>query len=129
MGTNESLAVEFDIFDPRCPTRQVLDLIGDRWTVMIVLSLYDETMRFSELRSRLSDISPKVLTNVLRKLERDGLVSRKVYAEVPPRVEYSLTGLGRSLEAPLRAVRDWAVDNMAQIEKARAVTEDATPAT
>jgi DNA-binding HxlR family transcriptional regulator len=129
MGTNENLAAEFDIFDPHCPTRQVLDLIGDRWTVMIVLSLYDETMRFSHLRSRLTDISPKVLTNALRKLERDGLVNRKVYAEVPPRVEYSLTSLGRSLEAPLRAVRDWAVGNMAQIEKARAVTEDPAPAT
>lgn len=108
-----------NVFDPACPTRQVLDLIGDRWTVLIVLALTEQTMRFTELRKRLGDISPKVLTNVLRNLERDGLVDRKVFAEVPPRVEYSLTPLGHTLHAPLDALRDWAAHHVPDINHAR----------
>lgn len=122
MGTNPGQEPIFDVFNPLCPTRQVLDRIGDRWTVMAVLTLLDGTKRFGELREALQGISPKVLTAALRALERDGLVDRRVYAEVPPRVEYTLTPLGRTLEAPLRAVRDWAEEHMPEIEEARSRT-------
>lgn len=108
-----------DVFDPTCPTRQVLDLIGDRWTVLIVLALTERTMRFTELRTRLGGISPKVLTNALRNLERDGLVEREVFAEVPPRVEYTLTPLGHTLHKPLDALRDWAAHHVPDINDAR----------
>jgi DNA-binding HxlR family transcriptional regulator len=108
-----------DVFDPQCPTRQVLDRIGDRWTVLVVLTLLDGTRRFTELRQLVPGITAKVLTATLRGLERDGLVRRVVYAEVPPRVEYTLTDLGRSLEEPLSSIRDWAQQHMPAIEKAR----------
>jgi DNA-binding HxlR family transcriptional regulator len=111
----------WNIFDPDCPTRAVLDRIGDRWTVLVVLVLLAGTRRFGELRDQIAGVSPKVLTATLRALERDGLVRRHVYAEVPPRVDYTLTELGRSLETPLRAIRDWAETNMPAIETARAL--------
>ncbi|HEX9334778.1 MAG TPA: helix-turn-helix domain-containing protein [Pseudonocardiaceae bacterium] len=110
----------WNVFDPACPTRAVLDRIGDRWTVLVVLILLSGTQRFGELRDQIRGVSPKVLTATLRALERDGLVVRHVYAEVPPRVDYTLTELGRSLETPLRAIRDWAETNMPAIERARA---------
>src|SRR5437764_12150822 len=81
-----------DLFDPDCPTRLVLDRIGDKWTVLVVLLLSDGPMRFSRLRGGLGRVAPKVLTQTLRRLERDGLVTRAIFAEVPPRVEYALTG-------------------------------------
>src|SRR5919204_5785839 len=120
MGTSEKLMTPPpDVFDPNCPTRQVLDRIGDRWTVLVVLTLLDGTLRFTELRRAIPGVTPKALTATLRSLERDGLVERQVYAEVPPRVEYRLTPLGRSLEAPLRAIKDWAEDHITAIEGAR----------
>jgi DNA-binding HxlR family transcriptional regulator len=109
-----------NVFDPNCPTRQVLDRIGDRWTVLVILTLLGRTLRFTELRQQIQGITPKALTATLRALERDGLVARRVYAEVPPRVEYTLTDLGRSLEAPLRAITDWAEQHIGEIERARA---------
>ena len=109
----------WNVFDPACPTRAVLDRIGDRWTVLVVLVLLSGTRRFGELRDAIPGVSPKVLTATLRALERDGLVVRHVYAEVPPRVDYTLTQLGRSLEAPLQAIRSWAETNMPAIEAAR----------
>ena len=111
--------VEWDIFNPDCPTRAVLDRIGDRWTVLVVLVLLSGTQRFGELRDKIVGVSPKVLTATLRALERDGLITRHVYAEVPPRVDYTLTQLGRSLEIPLMAIREWAETNMPAIEAAR----------
>jgi DNA-binding HxlR family transcriptional regulator len=109
-----------NVFDQNCPTRQVLDRIGDRWTVLVVLTLLDRTLRFTELRRAIPGVTPKALTATLRALERDGLMERRIYAEVPPRVEYSLTPLGRSLEAPLAAIKEWAEANITEIEAARA---------
>jgi len=80
-----------------CPTRRILDRIGDRWTVLIVGALWDGSARFSELRRRVEGVSQKMLTQTLRGLERDGLVRRTVYPEVPVRVEYALTEAGRTL--------------------------------
>jgi DNA-binding HxlR family transcriptional regulator len=103
---------ERNIYDPGCPGRVALDRIGDRWTVLIVSILERGTHRFSELRDAVGGITPKVLTQTLRGMEHEGLVERKVYAEVPPRVEYSLTDLGRTLVVPIEAIRNWAMENM-----------------
>lgn len=108
-----------DLYDPACPTRVLLDRIGDKWTVLIVLSLERGTLRFSQLRTAVAGITPKVLTQSLRTLERDGIVTRRVYAEVPPRVEYTLTPLGRSLNAPIQAIADWAQRHVGEVLDAR----------
>ena len=96
-----------DVYLAACPCRHVLDRIADKWTALIVGALEDGTLRFGQLRRRLQGISQKVLTQTLRSLERDGLVSRRVHASVPPCVEYELTALGRTLREPLAAVRAW----------------------
>lgn len=111
MGT-DSCGEHRSIYEPGCPGRLALDRIGDRWTVLIVGILEGGTHRFSALRDAVGGITPKVLTQTLRAMEREGLVDRKVYAEVPPRVEYSLTDLGRSLVVPIEAIRTWAMQNM-----------------
>ena len=91
-----------------CPSREVLAHVANKWTVLILGVLTEDTTRFNELRRRVQGITQKVLTQTLRDLERLGFVSRKIYAEVPPRVEYSLTPLGRSLVRVLDNVRQWA---------------------
>lgn len=98
-----------------CPTRHLLDRIGDRWTVLVVVALSDGSARFSELRRRIEGISQKMLTQTLRGLERDGLVHRTVYPEVPVRVEYSLTEAGRTLREPLRALQEWAIAHLGHV--------------
>ncbi|MFC7585513.1 winged helix-turn-helix transcriptional regulator [Nonomuraea antimicrobica] len=98
-----------------CPTRRILDRIGDRWTVLIVGALWDGSVRFSELRRRIEGISQKMLTQTLRGLERDGLVRRTVYPEVPVRVEYALTEAGRTLREPLRALEEWAIAHLGEV--------------
>ncbi len=97
-----------DVYDKNCPTRQVLDRIADKYTVLVMVFLQGKARRFSELQRMITGISQKVLTQTLRSLERDGLLTRTVYPEVPPRVEYALTPLGTTLIAPLAALRDWA---------------------
>ena len=114
-----------DLFNPECATRLVLDRIGDKWTVLVVLLLSDGPMRFSELRAQLGAVAPKVLTQTLRRIERDGLVTREVFAEVPPRVEYTLTELGRSLTEPISVIGDWAETHLGQITAAQDAYDDA----
>ncbi|WP_210605031.1 winged helix-turn-helix transcriptional regulator [Brevibacterium oceani] len=106
---------EGDAFDPECPTRVILDRVGDKWTVLIIEILDDGPKRFGEIRQAIGGITPKVLTSTLRSLVADGLVTRQSYGEVPPRVEYSLTELGRSLQAPVAALRRWAELNVAEV--------------
>jgi DNA-binding HxlR family transcriptional regulator len=115
----------WNVFDERCPTRKVLNRIADKWTVMIVVRLAQRTMRFGELRRDIGGISQKMLTQTLRGLERDGLVSRRVHAEVPPRVEYSLTPLGRTLVDILAQVKQWAEGNIEAILRAQRAFDDA----
>lgn len=115
-----------DVYDPGCPGRLVLDRIGDRWTVLIIGVLEDGTRRFSQLRDAVGGITPKVLTQTLRAMERDGLVTRRVYAEVPPKVEYTLTTLGMSLTGPIEAIRTWAEDNMEEFMGTRSRYDDAS---
>nr|WP_181163330.1 helix-turn-helix domain-containing protein [Bifidobacterium myosotis] len=92
---------------PACPVETTLTLISDKWKILIVRDLLDGTKRFSELRRSIGNISQKVLTSNLRQMEADGLVHREVYAEVPPRVEYSLTDTGRSLKTVIDALWNW----------------------
>ena len=93
---------------PACPVETTLTLIGDKWKVLIVRDLLPGAKRFGELKKSVGNVSQKVLTAQLRDMERDGLVSRKVYPEVPPKVEYALTELGMSLKPILDALWNWA---------------------
>jgi DNA-binding HxlR family transcriptional regulator len=102
-----------------CPSRRILDRIGDRWTVLIVGALWDGSARFSELRRRVEGVSQKMLTQTLRGLERDGLVHRTVYPEVPVRVEYRLTEAGRTLREPLRALEQWAIRHLSDVSQSQ----------
>lgn len=92
---------------PECPVETTLSLIGDKWKILIIRELSGGTKRFGELRKSVGQISQKVLTENLREMQEDALVSRKAYAEVPPRVEYSLTELGMSLKPVLAALKKW----------------------
>ena len=100
-----------DVFDVRCPGHQVVARVGNKWTLLVLYALSQSTKRYTELQSQIERISPKMLTHVLRNLEKDGLVSRKAYAVVPPMVEYSLTLLGLSLVKPLAELCVWAEEN------------------
>ena len=99
---------------PACPVETTLMLIGDKWKVLILRDLMPGTKRFGELKKSIGSVSQKVLTAQLRDMEAQGLIHRQVYAEVPPRVEYSLTGLGRSLKPILDALWNWGETYQAQ---------------
>ncbi|MGP3534072.1 winged helix-turn-helix transcriptional regulator [Microbacterium sp. RD1] len=102
-----------------CATRRILDRVGDRWTMLVVGILSEGDARFSALRRRIEGVSQKMLTQTLRGLERDGLVRRTVYPEVPVRVEYALTDLGLTLCAPLRALQLWSIEHEDDIAAAQ----------
>lgn len=95
-----------------CPVETTIEVIGGRWKCPIIHQLIDGTKRFSELQRAIPDASQRMLTKHLRGLERDGIIRREVYAEVPPRTEYSLTEMGRSLEPVLEAMADWSQQNL-----------------
>ncbi|MBL0217972.1 MAG: helix-turn-helix transcriptional regulator [Myxococcales bacterium] len=99
--------------------REVLNRVGDKWSVQIVGLLGNGTMRFSELRRAIEGISQRMLTLTLRGLERDGLIERTVFPEIPPRVEYALTRLGNTLLEPIQQLAEWAADNRTTIQAAR----------
>lgn len=101
---------------PACPVETTLLLISDKWKALILRDLLNGTMRFSELRRSVDNVSQKVLTSNLRQMERDGLVHREVYPEVPPRVEYSLTDTGMSLKPVIEAMREWGIQYKAAHE-------------
>jgi DNA-binding HxlR family transcriptional regulator len=115
----------WNVFDDRCPTRLVLNRVADKWTVLIVARLARRTMRFGELKRDIAGISQKMLTQTLRALERDGLVARAVYPEVPLRVEYSLTPLGATLVSSLVQIKDWAEGNIEAVLAARRAYDQA----
>ena len=102
-----------------CPVRDVLDRIGDKWSVLLVQNLREGPVRFGALRRQIGDISQRMLSETLRHLQRDGLISRKVYPTVPPSVEYALTDLGRSLLAPLEQLVTWSAQNHDEVKLAR----------
>jgi DNA-binding HxlR family transcriptional regulator len=102
-----------------CPVRDVLDRIGDKWSVLLVQNLREGPLRFGALRRQIGDISQRMLTETLRHLQRDGLIWRKVYPTVPPSVEYGLTDLGRSLLLPLEQLVVWSARNHDSVRAAR----------
>lgn len=110
-----------DPTNPVCRTiSTLLQRIGDKWTVLVVSTLGEGPRRFNELRREIPSVSQRMLTLTLRNLERDGLVSRTVTPSIPPRVDYALTGLGRSLQVPITALSQWALDNVHDIHAAQA---------
>lgn len=118
-----------NLFDTECPTRIVLDRVGDKWTVLVVAALADGPLRFTVLRDRVGGVTGKVLTSTLRSMLRDGLVTRMAYATVPPTVEYQLTELGVSLREPIDHLRAWAERNVAHIVRNREAHDGALSST
>ncbi len=110
---------EFNVFAADCPSRTSLDRIANKWTAMVVVALGTGRMRFGDLRTAVGGISPKVLTDTLKNLARDGLVTRDAYPEIPPRVEYELTALGHTLHTPLRVLEHWAEEHIRAVRDAR----------
>src|SRR3977135_410923 len=108
------------VLDAQCPSRLVLDRIADKWTALIIQILARGTMRYAALQREIGGISQKMLTQTLRSLERDGLVLRKVHPVVPPKVEYSLTRLGRTLIDPLHALCRWSEKHLPELQANRA---------
>jgi DNA-binding HxlR family transcriptional regulator len=121
----ETMILPPNVYSSTCPTRQVLDLIADKWTALVIGALEDEPQRFSQIQRRIDGISQKMLTQTLRSLERDGLVGRTVYAEVPPRVVYTLTPLGETLCAPIAAIRHWAEAHIGEVTAAQTLYDHA----
>ncbi|MFE9235233.1 winged helix-turn-helix transcriptional regulator [Cellulosimicrobium funkei] len=117
---------QWDPYDRNCPTRALLDRIGDRWTVLVVGALSEGPMRFGEIARRIDGVSQKMLTQTLRGLERDGLVTRTMYPQIPPRVEYELTEAGRTLREPLAALETWAKTHMSTVLAARELADAGT---
>jgi DNA-binding HxlR family transcriptional regulator len=103
-----------------CPIRDVLDRLGDRWTLLVLMELRHGTLRFSALKKHIEDISQRMLAQTLRQLEYDGLVSRKLYPTIPPKVEYSLTALEHSMLKPVGGLIEWASENHDEVRAARA---------
>jgi Predicted transcriptional regulators len=108
----EKSLIKFEV-NGHCPVRDVLARLGDKWSVLVLTSLKaNGKLRFSDIQRSIGDISQRMLTVTLRAMETDGIISREIYAEVPPRVEYELTELGESLYPHLRALVNWALENM-----------------
>ena len=115
----DSVQVLADPYAKNCPSRQLLDRIGDTWSVLVVIMLASGPKRYTALQRDIEGISPKMLTQTLRALERDGLIRREVFAVVPPRVDYELTELGDSLLGLVEAMEKWAVNHMGDVLAAR----------
>jgi DNA-binding HxlR family transcriptional regulator len=108
---------DINVFDEECGAHQVIARLGNKWSLLVIYSLVQGTKRYTELQKQIKNISPKMLTQVLRNLEKDGLVSRAVHPVVPPMVEYMLTPLGTSLAGPLAGLCVWAEENDAILKK------------
>ncbi|MDZ4097275.1 MAG: helix-turn-helix domain-containing protein [Methylophilaceae bacterium] len=128
MGIDQShgnkQTTDWDVYDSACPTRLVLNRIADKWTVLVVSSLSDGTKRFSQLQREIGGVSQKMLTQTLRGLERDGLITRTIYPTVPPKVEYSLTPLGRTLVGMLDAIRGWSEAHIEEVLAAQNIYDE-----
>ena len=119
------IASSWNAYQAACPTRLMLNRIADKWTVLVLGLLESETKRFSTLRREIGGISQKMLTQTLRGLERDGLIARMVYPEVPPRVEYTITPLGQTLAGLLGALRGWSEAHMDEVLQAQTAYDKA----
>ncbi len=112
-------SIAYDAYLAECPARDLLDRIADKWVSLAVNALADGPLRYTDLQRKLASVSPKMLTQTLRRLERDGLVSRTVTPAVPVRVDYALTPLGHSLLPVVHAVKGWAEEHMDEVRAAR----------
>ena len=128
METSSHQCFRPDAYRRGCPCRDVLDLLANRWTALVMGRLADGPQRFGELRRAVDGITQKVLTQNLRRLERDGLISRTVYATTPPSVSYALTDLGRDVAGHLVALRSWSERRLVDIQRAREAYDTRTPA-
>ena len=117
--------LEFDAYLASCPSRQLLDRIADKWVALVVKSLSDGPKRYSEISHQLVGVSQKMLTQTLRSLERDGMLTRSVTPAVPVRVDYELTPLGQSLSGVLGQLKSWAEQHMPEVDRARAAYDAA----
>jgi DNA-binding HxlR family transcriptional regulator len=108
-----------DLHAENCPSREILDHVTSRWGVLVLLALRERTHRFSELRQRIGGVSEKMLAQTLKTLEGDGFVNRRAYAEVPPRVEYELTTMGREVSEHVAALGDWILQNLSRVQAER----------
>ena len=115
-----------DVYDPNCPTRVILDRVGDKWAVLLLGLLVDGPRRFNELRRMIGGISQKMLSQTLKSLERDGLVRRRAIATVPVTVEYSITPLGTTLAHAVGPLRQWAENNLKDVQAAQRRYDSAT---
>jgi DNA-binding HxlR family transcriptional regulator len=118
---------EYDAFLACCPSRQLLDVVANKWVCLVLAALADGPTRHSELQRRIAGISQKMLTQTLRELERDGLVSRQVTPSVPVRVDYELTELGGGLRRVMQPLKDWAEANMPLVLEHRALATRSEP--
>ncbi len=116
----------YNAYLAECPARQLLDRIGDKWVSLAINALADGPLRYSEVNQRLAGVSQKMLTQTLRNLERDGLITRTVLPEVPVRVEYELTPLGEELLPVMLTIKSWAEQHMGQVLSARAAYDAQT---
>lgn len=114
-----------NVYSAACPSRQALDRIADKWTVLIIGALERGPLRFGQLRDAIDGVSEKMLTQTLRSLQRDGLVGRRDYGTMPPQVDYRLTDLGTTLTEPVAAVRAWAERYIVDVEVARVASDSA----
>ena len=117
---------DYDVFLAECPSRQLLDRLSDKWVTLVMVALEGGSRRYSQLSRTIAGVSQKMLTQTLRTLERDGLVTRTVIASVPVTVTYELTGLGHSLQRVIHGLKDWAESNMGEVLAARS-SYDAQP--
>ena len=126
MGTTSDLRFfgGADAYLAACPSRQILDVLANKWTMLVMGALGDGPLRFGMLRRRLDGITQKMLTQTLRNLERDGLVTRTVYPTIPPRVEYASTELGRSVAGLLSSIREWSEHHIDTVLDARAAYDE-----
>ena len=123
---NTRMIYPYDVFDDRCPTRMMLDRLADKWALLVLDRLDGGPVRFNRLRRDVRGISQKVLSQTLKRLERDGLVNRTVHPTVPVSVEYALTPLGRTLTETVAAFAHWAERNMDAVLTAQAAYDAAT---
>lgn len=110
---------DYNVYLRDCPARMVFDRMANKWSLLVLRRLQDEPLRFNQLRREIEGVTQKVLTQTLRKLERDGLIERTVFPSVPVRVEYALSPLGRELATLVEPLAQWAQDNIGRVEKAR----------
>ncbi|MFE2099342.1 MULTISPECIES: helix-turn-helix domain-containing protein [unclassified Streptomyces] len=124
----EQARIDYDAFLAACPTNNLLGRLSDKWVGLVVAALAPGPMRYSDIGRKVAGVSPKMLTQTLRTLERDGIVSRTVTPSVPVRVDYELTPLGRSLSGLLTAVKTWAETHFDEVQEARERYDTENPA-